>query len=203
MTCPHCARFNNTVLPQIQKTYIDKGLVRYVFREFPIDQVAMTISVIGRCLDHDAYLPFVDLMYQTQMTWGNASDEDELQASIKEMARRAGMTGEQFDKCLAGGQKQASDIAKVAQKGALDYCVGGTPAMFMNGKVFSQGELPWAEADLKIRAELTRLGKKLPPAAPAAAPANGATPAAGTPPAGETPAPAPAEAPATPAPTPH
>ena len=225
MTCPHCARFNNTVLPLIEKNYIDKGLVRYVFREFPIDQVAMTISVIGRCLDHDSYLPFVDMMYQTQQTWGNTANEEELRASIKEMARRAGMTGEAFEKCLTGGQKQAADIAKVQEKAALDYCVGGTPAMFINGKVFANGELPWAEAEQKLRAELTRLGKTPPPAtapAPAeaptgdggATPAPAATPAPGTPaaatgtpaaPAGQPPAAQPSATPApttTPAPTP-
>ena len=37
--CPHCARVNNEVLPQIKKTYIDTGKVRYVFREILTDPV--------------------------------------------------------------------------------------------------------------------------------------------------------------------
>jgi protein-disulfide isomerase len=217
MTCPHCARFNNTVMPLIRKNYIEKGHVRYVFREFPIDQVAMTISVIGRCLPHGDYLPFVDLMFQTQQTWGSSKSAEELQASLKEVARRAGMTGEAFDQCLVNGQKYADDIAKVAQKAQTDYCVQGVPAMFVNGKVFASGELPYAEADKKLREELTRLGKTPPPPPPPEAAPPAATPPAGqpppegaTPPAGETPAapapPAPApddQPPATPAPTPQ
>lgn len=228
MTCPHCARFNNYVLPKLEATYVDKGYVRYVFREFPLDSVAMTISVVGRCLGKDAYLPFVSLMFQTQSTWATAENPD-LRGSIKEMARRAGMSGDAFEQCLAAGQKDAVKITEIQKTAVQDYCVAGTPAFFMNGKVLAQGELPFAELDQKIRAELTRLGKTLPPpAAPepatpadgtAPAPADGsATPPAGTaPPATTTPAtpapttPAPATtpaptttpAPATPTPPPH
>ena len=40
MTCPHCARFHNTVLPTIKSEFIDKGQVRLVFRDFPLDNLA-------------------------------------------------------------------------------------------------------------------------------------------------------------------
>ena len=34
--CPFCKRHATTVLPQLQKTYIDTGKLRFVMREFPI-----------------------------------------------------------------------------------------------------------------------------------------------------------------------
>jgi protein-disulfide isomerase len=39
MTCPHCAAFTKDVFPQIKTNYIDTGKVRFIFREFPLDQV--------------------------------------------------------------------------------------------------------------------------------------------------------------------
>ena len=230
MTCPHCARFNNNVLPHLEADWVDKGYVRYVFREFPLDSVALTVSVVGRCLGHDAYLPFVSMMYQTQQTWLSPESQQDLRAAIKEMARRAGMSGDAFEKCMAGGQTDAQKIAAIQKAAVKDYCVGGTPTFLMNGKPLASGEIPYAEIDQKIRAELKRLGKPVPPlpttpgetapspptatgTAPAPAPTpagSGATPAPATPapaaPATGTPptppAPAPAAAPATPAP-PH
>ena len=194
MTCPHCARFNNNVLPQLEADYVDKGYVRYVFRDFPLDSVAMTISVVGRCLGHDAYLPFVALMYQTQQTWAGPENPD-LRGSIKEMARRAGMSGDAFEACLAAGQKDADKITAIQRTAVKDYCVAGTPTFLMNGKPLASGEIPYAEIDQKLRAELKRLGKAAPPPSTPVA----ATPPAGTPPAGSAPASAPAPSQAAPA----
>jgi len=218
MTCPHCARFNNNVLPHLEADYVDKGYVRYVFREFPLDSVALTVSVVGRCLGRDAYLPFVSLMYQTQQTWA-APETPDLRASIKEMARRAGMSGDAFEQCLAGGQKDAVKINQIQKTAVEDYCVSGTPTFLMNGKPLANGEVPYAEIDQKIRAELKRLGKAAPPlpASEPATPAAGGTgpapaPAGGTKPPAETAPPATTPpttagpttpAPVTPAPPPH
>jgi protein-disulfide isomerase len=210
MTCIHCARFSRDVYPSLKTNYIDKGYVRYVFREFPLDQVALTASVVGRCLQKDAYLPYVELMYHELETWARQED---LRGSIKEMARRAGMSGDDFEKCLST-EEDAKRVVEAQAKANLDYCITGTPTFLMNGKKLASGEIPWSELDEKLRAELKTKGVDVPASAPAeAAPAEGtATPAAGTPadgaapaaegttaPAGEsTPAPA-AETPAAPA----
>src|SRR5262245_13469879 len=40
MTCPHCAAFHERTYPELKKKYIDTGKVRFIFREFPLDQLA-------------------------------------------------------------------------------------------------------------------------------------------------------------------
>ena len=40
LSCPHCANFNADVLPQIKANYIDKGLVRWVYRDYPLNNPA-------------------------------------------------------------------------------------------------------------------------------------------------------------------
>ncbi len=37
--CPFCRRFFQTTLPTLKTEYIDTGKLRYVFRDFPLDQI--------------------------------------------------------------------------------------------------------------------------------------------------------------------
>ena len=47
MTCPHCAHFSETTFPELKKRYIDTGKVRFIFREFPLDQLAAAGPVLA------------------------------------------------------------------------------------------------------------------------------------------------------------
>ena len=40
LTCSHCADFHKNVYPELKKDFIDKGLVRIEFRNFPLDIAA-------------------------------------------------------------------------------------------------------------------------------------------------------------------
>ena len=53
MTCPHCAHFHETTYPQLKAKYIDTGKVRFIFREFPLDQLAAAGSMLARCAGKD------------------------------------------------------------------------------------------------------------------------------------------------------
>ncbi|MBL8783195.1 MAG: thioredoxin domain-containing protein [Alphaproteobacteria bacterium] len=197
MTCIHCARFSRDVYPTLKSEYIDTGYVRYVFREFPLDEVALTASVVGRCLARDQYLSYVELMYHELENWAQPADND-LRGSIKEMARRAGMSGDDFEKCLST-ETDAKKVVEIRSKANADYCISGTPYFLLDGKKLFSGEMAWSELDDKLRAALKAKGVELPakaPAAPATAPADGAVPPAD----GTTPA-APADGAAAPAPT--
>lgn len=178
MTCPHCAKFSNETLPQLKANYIDKGYLRYVFREFPLDTVALTVSVVGRCLQKDAYIPYVEMMYAELETWKRGED---LRGNIKEMARRAGMSSDEFEKCLST-ETDAKKVLAVQEKAMKDYCVGGTPTFVVNGKVVANSE--WSTLDSKLREAAKEKGVTIPAAAAtdAAAPAEGAptAPAEGT-----------------------
>jgi protein-disulfide isomerase len=170
MTCPHCARFSRDVFPLLKENYVDKGHVRYVYREFPLDRVALMASVVGRCLQKDAYIPYVELMYGELETWGRSEDP---RAAIKEMARRAGMSGDEFEKCVST-EDDAKKVIANQEAAVKDYCVNSTPYFFMNGKKLTAGEIPWSELDEKVRTELKAKGVTLPdaPAAPSETPAG-------------------------------
>jgi protein-disulfide isomerase len=181
MTCIHCARFSREVYPTLKADYIDKGYVRYVFREFPLDEVALTASVVGRCLARDQYLSYVELMYHELENWAQPADNN-LRGSIKEMARRAGMSGDDFEKCLST-EEDAKKVVEIRTKANADYCISGTPYFLLDGKKLASGEIPWSELDDKLRAALKAKGVDVPAKAPAEgapAPTEGAAPAEGT-----------------------
>ena len=49
LTCPHCATFHGDVFPRIKSELVDTGKVKYIFRDYPIDPLAMAGSMIAHC----------------------------------------------------------------------------------------------------------------------------------------------------------
>jgi len=71
LTCPHCASFHKDTLPQIRTTYIDTNKVRLVYRDYPLDQAALSAAMIARC-SGERYFAAVDLLFATQNAWAGA-----------------------------------------------------------------------------------------------------------------------------------
>ena len=74
--CPHCARVNNEVLPELKKTYIDTGKVRYVFREMLTDPVpfAGTAFMMARCGGDKNYFALLDDVFHQQQAIYDSGD---------------------------------------------------------------------------------------------------------------------------------
>src|SRR5205807_3525317 len=68
MTCPHCADFHTKTFPELKQRYIDTGKVRFIFREFPLDQLALAGSALARCAGEGKYFPMVETLFSTQRT---------------------------------------------------------------------------------------------------------------------------------------
>ncbi|MGA7323396.1 MAG: DsbA family protein [Rhodomicrobium sp.] len=128
LSCPHCAAFHKDVLPTLKSEYIDTGKVRYVVREFPLNDSALAGAVVARCLDPSRYFAFVNMLFAKQDEW--AFKEDAL-APLKQLAKQAGMTGEEFDKCIDNESLQKKILA-VRDEGQKKG-VNATPTFFVNG----------------------------------------------------------------------
>ena len=130
-TCGHCATFHTDVYPALKTKYIDTGQVRFVFREFPLDNLAVAAFMLARCAGNDRYFPMVGALFETQETWAvpGADAKDKLLL----IARQAGISKEQFDKCL-GDQELFGKIVEVRQRAHDKFGVDSTPSFFVNGK---------------------------------------------------------------------
>ena len=60
MTCPHCANFHKTTYPALKSKYIETGKVRFIFREFPLDDLAVAASMLARCAGAEKSMALID-----------------------------------------------------------------------------------------------------------------------------------------------
>src|SRR5665213_1873381 len=76
--CPHCARMNNDVLPQLKKNYIDTGKARYVFREILTDPIpfAGTAFMMARCGGDTNYFAILDDVFHHCLLYTSPSPRD-------------------------------------------------------------------------------------------------------------------------------
>ncbi len=129
-SCPHCAAFHKDVFVKLKTDYIDTGKVRFIFREFPHNDLGMAGFMLARCAPKDKYFPIVDVLFTTQEKW-TADPSNEL----KNIALQAGFTAESFDKCLKN-EEVAKGIFSVRQTGEK-VGVEGIPTLFINGEKMS------------------------------------------------------------------
>lgn len=131
MTCPHCAAFTKDVFPQIKTAYIDTGKVRFIFREFPLDQVALAASALARCVakdDSQKYFAIVDILFKQQ----NDLASDAL-GTINRVGKQAGFSEQMIKDCVQGDPKIQKGILDVREHAYKTLKVNSTPFFFVNG----------------------------------------------------------------------
>lgn len=129
MTCPHCAAFHKDVLPALKSKYIETGKVKYIVREFPLDNVAATAAMLARCVEPAKYIDFVDLLYSRQDDWAN----NRALAELQKFAKQVGFTEERFNSCVRD-EKILKHIEWVRDRGNKTFGVRATPSFFVNGR---------------------------------------------------------------------
>ncbi len=142
LTCTHCARFANEVLPTIKAKLIDTGHVYYVFRDFPLDRVALLAAAVARALPADRYLPFIEALFASQDRWAFAQGVDS-KAVLRQMAGLAGMPPATFDAVASDQARQKAIIAE-QDAGQKKYNIQATPT-FVFGSTTHAGELSYDE----------------------------------------------------------
>ena len=143
--CPFCARFANEQFPAFKKKYIDSGKVRYIFREFPLDNLASAASMLARCAGGDKTLPLIETFYAKQADW--AFVQGNPVPKLFDIAKQAGFTQESFDKCLTD-QKLLDQITAARTRASDTFGVSATPTFFINGKRLT--EAPTIESFDKV-----------------------------------------------------
>ena len=138
LTCPHCADFHRDVLPRIEQDYIEKGLLRYVAHDFPLDRRALAAAMIARCVPPDRYFGFVDMLFRDQQAWARSAD---LLNDLKVRAQLAGLTPAEVEACL-GNKELADGIQSAAAEAQKREGIESTPTFFVDGKKIS-GAAPY------------------------------------------------------------
>lgn len=147
--CPFCGRFFNETLPQIRENYIDKGIVRHVFRDFPLNfhPNAIPAANAAECIREqggdEIYWAYHDILFENQTALSVAD--------LKTYASEFDIDQGRFDACV-DEEKYKAEVAEDFADGQK-YGVRGTPGFFINGVPLS-GAQPYAAFEAAIEAAL-------------------------------------------------
>jgi protein-disulfide isomerase len=138
LTCSHCAAFAVETLPKVKSDFVATGKVRWVFRDYPLDQIALLAAQVARYLPVDRYEPFVDALFATQDRWAFARDANHTEELWK-TAGLAGMSRATFDKAVADDDLK-NWIVQQRQIATDKWQVDSTPSFVINGTKYA-GEM--------------------------------------------------------------
>lgn len=149
--CPYCKGFHDTVLTNLKTSYIDSGLVKFVFRDFAfLGQESFDAAEAARCAqDQGKFWEYHDHLYTNQ---GAENVGVFSVAALKGYASALGLDQAKFDSCLdSHGYKDEVDTETQAGQG---YGVNSTPTVFVNGVMY-EGLLDPANYQAIIETALT------------------------------------------------
>ncbi|KQZ03582.1 disulfide bond formation protein DsbA [Caulobacter sp. Root1455] len=149
--CPVCAAWQKEVYPAFKAKYIDTGRVHYVFREMLVGggsevTVASAGFLLARCAGKDKYFAVNDAVFAS-----HPEVLDTPRETLQGIAKSAGMSDEQFNKCVTD-EKQIEALNKRVESNARDNEISATPTFEINGKKLEPGYRTLDELDAAIAA---------------------------------------------------
>ena len=159
--CPFCARFSSQTLPSIQEEYIDKGLVKLVYRDFPLQHIhpnAAVTALAAECADDQGgFKGMHDILFEKQGEWSRAGPQDVIEL-LSGYASDTGIDAAEFEECVAMGT-HVEDIRGDLEDGR-SYGITGTPGFFIGnddvGYVSVEGAQPYDVFKRVIDSQLER-----------------------------------------------
>ncbi|WP_458094020.1 DsbA family protein [Roseomonas sp. WA12] len=132
LTCSHCADFHKNTWPQVKARLVDTGKVRMVWRDFPLDQLALAGAVVARSLPAERYEGFISALFASQDRWAFARGADSI-GEIAKIAALAGMSRAKVDEALADQALQRG-ILEGRLKAQQEHSVASTPTFVFGNR---------------------------------------------------------------------
>ena len=129
-SCPYCAAFSSTTEPALIKKYVDAGVLRIEWRDFPYltDQSGVAAVAARAAGRQGMFWQLHDALFATM----HADGFDKLdKATLQGLAARAGLDVTRFMADFAA-QKTADEVAADLGEGTK-IGVTGTPTFVVNG----------------------------------------------------------------------
>lgn len=150
--CPFCGKFYKEVKDGLIKDYIEKGQVRFIYRDFAFLGEESTKSALGgRCANEQGkFWEYHDYLYSNQSGENRGAFNNE---NLKSFAVTLGLDKKSFDQCF-DSNKYVDQIAQEKQLGKLAG-VKGTPKGFIlvNDKVVDTIDGAESANEVKLKIE--------------------------------------------------
>ncbi|MBI2634558.1 DsbA family protein [Candidatus Peregrinibacteria bacterium] len=151
--CPYCAAFHRDTFPQLKKTYIDTGKVKFVYRDLPLKghPEAYPAALFAECArdqgGDDVYFKVHDKLFETLSQGGFDFD------AMSEFTTGLGLSSAKIKTCF-DEDKFKEEIAK--DNAAADKLeISGTPGFVINNWMIT-GARPFDFFASMIEAELKK-----------------------------------------------
>lgn len=150
--CSFCKQWHDEIYPKLKSEYIDNGKVKFAFWDFAFlgeesfksAEAAMCSSAEGKFWEyHDAL--FLAQISETESPFSDSA--------LKQIAQNIGLNQTSFNECFDA--RINKPIVEDLTNQAVDYGVGSTPTVFINGLKF-EGVLPWETYQQVIETELAK-----------------------------------------------
>jgi len=157
--CPFCKRFFDQTLANLENEYIDTGKVKFVYRDFPLDNIhpnARPVHIAAECADEQGkFWEYHDVLFEKQSVWKSLSSTN-LKTTLTQYATDLSLQSSSFEACL-----DSPDIADEVNADYLEglrYGATGTPTFFIgnekDGFIKLVGAQPYATFEAAINSRL-------------------------------------------------
>lgn len=157
LSCPHCADFARDAFEKLKAEYIETGKVKYVYRDFPLNQPALTAAMLAECQAADnkehadeKYFATIKALFKTQDTW---AFDDKFAEKLMAIAQLDGMSADRFQKCISD-KKLQDKILHARIEAGKSLQLRSTPSFFINGEI-SEGFVDYKTLKKVIDAKLS------------------------------------------------
>ncbi|MDB5411803.1 MAG: disulfide bond formation protein DsbA [Rubritepida sp.] len=139
LTCGHCAAFHNTTWARVKRELVETNRIRFVWRDFPLDGIALAGSCVARSLPAERYEAFIGTLFQTQDRWAFAQGRQ--MEELAKLAALAGMDRASFDAVVAD-EGLRRGILEQRMAAEREFHISATPSFAFNGRLQS-GNIPF------------------------------------------------------------
>ena len=142
LTCSHCAAFHRETFPRVKRDLVETGAIRLIWRDFPLDQLALLAAAVARSLPAERYEGFIGALLSSQDRW--AFTRGDPVEELAKMAALAGMPRAQFDQVAKDdGLKRA--ILEQRQQAEREFSIQATPSFAFVGRATrtQSGNMPF------------------------------------------------------------
>jgi protein-disulfide isomerase len=130
LQCPVCARFSQTIEPQIETAFIATGVARLEFRHFAfLGKESLRAAESCECAaEQGAFFTYRDALYAAQNGENRGAFNDN---ALRRLASEIGLDTRAFDDALASGRHTGTVTRQTAEGKAMG--VKATPTFIING----------------------------------------------------------------------
>lgn len=129
LTCVHCASFHASTFDKIKKYYIEHGKVKWINRQFIMDQPSLKGALLASCNPKN-YYKMLKILFLKQSAWAFNKNFEEI---LKNFALLSGISSQEFQKCM-NDEVMKNYYADLRKEAKMQLDIKGTPTFYMNNK---------------------------------------------------------------------